>query len=160
MRILKLLYVQVLIGIAACVIVGWAFPGFAPVAKIISETFINMIRMVIAPIIFFTLVLGIAGAGDLKRVGRIGAKGIIYFEIVTTLALIIGLFVSHWVQPGAGIPQTEENLAQAQKLASDGGSMNWAEFFSHIVPPNVVDAFAKGDMLQVLFFSVPSALLT
>ncbi|WP_394767669.1 cation:dicarboxylate symporter family transporter, partial [Ferruginibacter sp.] len=94
MKYLKVLYVQVIIGIMAGVLVGFFFPGFASTAQLISETFINMIRMVIAPIIFFTIVSGIAGAGELKKAGRIGGKAILYFEIVTTMALVIGLIVA------------------------------------------------------------------
>src|ERR1700712_100988 len=103
MKYLKVLYVQVLIGIIAGVLVGWLYPAFAPTAKLISEMFINMIRMVIAPVIFFTIVLGVAGAGDLKKVGRVGGKGLIYFEIVTTLAIIIGLVVANIIKPGVGV---------------------------------------------------------
>ena len=77
---------------------------FTPVAKLISDLFINMIKMVIAPVIFFTVVLGITGAGDLKKVGRVGGKGLIYFEVVTTMALFIGMLVANLVQPGRGIP--------------------------------------------------------
>src|SRR6059058_2263400 len=100
MKFLKILYVQVLIGILAGILVGYFYPGFAPTAKLISDTFINMIRMMIAPVIFFTIVLGIAGAGDLKKVGRVGGKGLLYFEIVTTLAIIIGLVVANIIKPG------------------------------------------------------------
>lgn len=103
MRLLKVLYIQVLIGIAAGVFVGWLIPSFAPTAKLISDTFINMIKMVITPVIFLTIVLGITGAGNLKRVGRVGGKGLIYFEVVTTFALIIGLVVANLLKPGAGI---------------------------------------------------------
>ena len=154
MRYLKILYVQVLIGIAAGVIAGWLFPAFAPSAKLISDTFINMIKMVITPVIFLTVVLGITGAGSLKRVGRLGGKGLIYFEVVTTFALIIGLVVANVLKPGAGIPTDhlpKENLDKYTTAAKD---MNWGEFFSHIVPTNIIDSFAKGDLLQVLFFGV------
>ena len=154
MRYLKILYVQVLIGIAAGVIAGWLFPAFASSAKLISDTFINMIKMVITPVIFLTVVLGITGAGSLKRVGRVGGKGLIYFEVVTTFALIIGLVVANVLKPGAGIPTDhlpKENLDKYTTAAKD---MNWGEFFSHIVPTNIVDSFAKGDLLQVLFFGV------
>src|ERR1044072_9515620 len=98
MKYLKILYVQVIIGIIAGVFVGWLFPGFAPTAKLISDTFINMIRMVIAPVIFFTVVSGIAGAGNMKNVGRVGVKALISFEIVTTLALIIGLVTANIIK--------------------------------------------------------------
>src|SRR5215203_5762025 len=103
MKYLKVLYVQVVIGIIIGVLVGWAAPRFAPTAKLISETFINMIRMVIAPVIFFTIVSGVAGASNMKKVGRVGLKALIYFEVVTTLALIIGLITANVVKPGAGI---------------------------------------------------------
>ena len=151
---LRHLYVQVIIGILAGILVGALFPAFAPGAKLISDTFINMIKMVIAPVIFFTVVAGIAGAGDLNKVGRVGLKAFIYFEVVTTLALIIGLVTANLVKPGAGVHFSGGPTQQVEKIAQQAGEMNWAEFFTHIVPSNVVDAFAKGDILQVLFFSI------
>ena len=153
MKYFRLLYVQVLIGIALGVVAGALFPSWAPAAKLLSETFINAIKMVIAPVIFFTIVLGIAGAGDLKKVGRIGGKGLLYFEIVTTLALVIGLLVANWVRPGDGIPPDRLPAADLSKYKT-GTAMNWGEFFSHIVPPNIIEAFAKGDIIQILFFGV------
>jgi aerobic C4-dicarboxylate transport protein len=154
MRYLKVLYIQVLIGIIAGVIAGVLFPSFAPAAKLISETFINMIRMVIAPIIFFTIVLGIAGAGDLKKAGRIGGKALIYFEIVTTLALVIGLVVANIFKPGVGVQHNNLATDKVVEYSSQAKALNWGEFFSHIVPTNIIDSFAKGDILQILFFSV------
>ena len=155
MKYLKVLYIQVLIGIVAGVCAGYFFPGFAPTAKLISETFINMIRMIIAPVIFFTIVTGIANAGDLKKAGRIGIKSILYFEIVTSLALVIGLIFANIAKPGAGISSNNnlspEKIAEYSRQASE---MNWGEFIGHIVPVNIVDSFAKGDILQVLFFSI------
>ena len=106
MKILKVLYIQVLIAIIAGVFVGWLVPSFSSSAKLISETFINMIRMMIAPIIFFTISSGIVGAGNMKKVGRVGGKALIYFEVVTTLALIVGLVVANLIKPGHGIPVT------------------------------------------------------
>src|SRR3954453_16739025 len=103
MKYLKVLYVQVIIGIVAGVLVGWLFPAFAPTAKLISEMFINMIRMVIAPVIFFTIVLGITGAGDLRKVGRVGGKGLLYFESVTTLAIVIGVVTANIIKRGTGV---------------------------------------------------------
>ncbi len=153
-KYLKVLYIQVLIGIAAGVFVGWMFPAFSPVAKMISDTFINMIKMVITPVIFLTVVLGITGAGDLKKVGRVGGKGIIYFEIVTTLALVIGLVVANVLKPGAGIATDHLPKENLEKYTNAARDMNWGEFFSHIVPSNIMEAFAKGDLLQVLFFAV------
>jgi aerobic C4-dicarboxylate transport protein len=153
-KYLKVLYIQVIIGIIIGVLVGWNFPAFAPAAKLISETFINMIRMVIAPVIFFTVVSGIAGAGDMRKVGRVGGKALIYFEAVTTLALIIGLVVANVVKPGVGVPVAGTGAEQVSNFTNQAKDMNWGEFFSHIVPSNIVDAFAKGDILQILFFSI------
>lgn len=154
MRYLKVLYVQVIIGIILGIITGWLFPSFAPTAKLISDTFINLIKMVITPVIFLTIVLGICGAGNLKKVGRVGGKGLLYFEVVTTFALIIGLVVANVLKPGAGIATDhlpKENLDKYTTAAKD---MNWGEFLSHIVPANIFDSFARGDLLQVLFFGI------
>jgi aerobic C4-dicarboxylate transport protein len=131
------------------------FPAFAPVGKILSAKFIDLIKMVIGPIIFFTIVQGIAGAGDMKKVGRVGGKGILYFEIVTTLALFIGLLVANLIKPGAGIDKAAVQTTEAvTKYAQKGEDFKWVDFFTHIIPDNVVKAFAEGDILQVLFFSV------
>ncbi|MDB5249522.1 MAG: sodium:dicarboxylate symporter [Segetibacter sp.] len=154
MKYLKVLYVQVIIGIIAGVIVGWLFPSFSPVAKMISDMFINMIRMVIAPVIFFTIVLGIAGAGDMKKVGRVGGKGLLYFEIVTTIAIIIGLVVANIIKPGAGVDHNTVAGANPTAIPGDGKGLDWHEFVLHIVPTNIVDAFAKGDIIQILFFGI------
>lgn len=154
MKYLKSLYIQVIIGMILGVLVGWQFPAFQDTAKLISETFINMIKMVIAPVIFFTIVAGIAGAGDLKKVGRVGLKAFIYFEIVTTLALIIGLITANVLKPGVGVEKQTGGAEKVAKYAEQAKDMDWGSFFSHIVPHNVVEAFATGDILQVLFFSV------
>jgi aerobic C4-dicarboxylate transport protein len=154
MKYLKVLYVQVIIGIVLGVLTGWLFPSFAPTAKLISESFINMIKMVITPVIFLTIVLGIAGAGNLKKVGRVGGKGLLYFEVVTTFALIIGLVVANVLKPGVGIATNHLPKENLDKYTSAAKEMNWGEFFSHIIPTNIVDSFAKGDLLQVLFFGV------
>ena len=154
MKYLRVLYVQVIIGIVAGILVGVFFPSFAPTGKLISEIFINMFKMVIAPVIFFTVVLGIAGAGDLKKVGRVGGKGLIYFEAVTTLALVIGLVVANLVKPGHGIPSEHLPPADLSKYSGAANGMNWGEFISNIVPPNIIEAFAKGEIIQILFFGV------
>jgi aerobic C4-dicarboxylate transport protein len=154
MKYLKLLYIQVLIGILAGILAGYLFPAFAHSAQLISDTFINMIRMVIAPVIFFTIVSGIAGAGNLKNAGRIGGKAIIYFEIVTTTALIIGLVVANLFKPGVGVAFSNIQPEKAGQIAQQAKDLNWGDFFAHIVPSNIVDSFAKGDILQVLFFSI------
>ena len=154
MKYLKVLYIQVIIGIILGVLVGWLYPSFAPVAKLMGETFINMIKMVIAPVIFFTIVSGVAGAGNLKKVGRVGGKALIYFEVVTTLALVIGLVTANVVKPGSGVNYTPATTDAATAVSTQTRTIDWGEFFSHIIPSNVVEAFAKGDILQVLFFSV------
>lgn len=109
--------------------------------------------MVIAPVIFFTIVLGIAGAGNLKKVGRVGGKGLIYFEVVTTMAIIIGLVVANLIKPGVGVTHNSINSANV-KAITDTKVFDWADFILHIVPANVVDAFAKGDIIQILFFGI------
>jgi aerobic C4-dicarboxylate transport protein len=154
MKWLKILYVQVIIGIVLGCLVGFYFPEFSSTAKLISETFINLIKMLIAPIIFVTVVLGIAGVGNIKKVGRVGGKAILYFEIVTTLALVIGLVVANWVKPGAGVQSTVNSTEQINKYTEKASDLNWGEFFSHIIPSNIVRSFAEGDILQILFFSV------
>jgi aerobic C4-dicarboxylate transport protein len=122
--------------------------------KLISEKFIDLIKMIIAPIIFFTIVLGIAGAGDLKKVGRVGGKGLLYFEVVTTLALIIGLVVAHFVRPGVGVNSNNLQSEKVIKIATQANELNWLDFFTHILPDNIFKSFVQGDILQILFFSI------
>jgi aerobic C4-dicarboxylate transport protein len=146
--------VQVIIGILAGVLAGWLFPAFAPTAKLISDMFINMIKMIIAPVIFFTIVSGICSAGEMKKVGRIGLKSIIYFESVSSLSLVIGLLVANIIKPGSGVQFHQAANSQVTSFSKDAEHMNWGDFISHIIPSNIVDAFAKGDILQLLFFSI------
>ena len=154
MKYFKILYVQVLIGIILGIIVGLLFPGFFQTGKIISDVFISLIKMVIAPIIFFTVVLGITGAGNMKKVGRVGGKGILYFEIVSTIALLIGLVVGTFIKPGKGVVLANTNTEKVAAYVDQGKEMNWVDFFTHIVPDNIIGAFAKGDIIQILFFSI------
>jgi len=155
-RVLSNLTFQVILAIILGVLVGLYFKGFAPTAQLISKTFISLITMLIAPIIFFTIVLGIAGMSDMKKVGRVGGKALLYFELVTTLALIIGVTIANLVKPGAKFINTHHavdttKLAAYEKAASE---MKWGDFIAHIVPGNVFEAFAKGDILQILFFAI------
>jgi aerobic C4-dicarboxylate transport protein len=154
MKYLKILYVQVLIGMCLGILTGWLFPSFAPVAKLVSDTYINMIRMIIVPVIFCSIVTGIAGAGSMKKVGRVGIKALIYFEIVSSLALVIGLVVANIAKPGAGVSHTGGSTGQVVEIAKQAESFNWGEFISHIVPSNIFDSFARGDILQILFISI------
>lgn len=146
---------QVITAILLGVIVGFCFKSFGPTAQIISKMFINLITMLIAPIIFLTIVLGIAGMSDMKKVGRVGGKALLYFEIVSTFALIIGIVVANLVKPGDGFINTTTvdaaKLATYQKAAAE---MHWVDFVTHIIPSNVFDAFAKGDILQILLFAI------
>ncbi len=154
-RLLSNLTFQVIVAILLGVIVGLYFKGFGPTAQLISKKFIDLITMLIAPIIFFTMVLGIAGMGDMRKVGRVGGKAILYFEIVTTFALIMGVTIANLIKPGSGLPAPHnvntEKLATYQKAAAE---MKWGEFFAHIIPSNIIDAFDKNDILQILFFAI------
>ncbi|MEO6548755.1 MAG: C4-dicarboxylate transporter DctA [Ferruginibacter sp.] len=154
MKYLKTLYIQVIIGILLGILVGWLFPAFAPTGKLISEKFIDLIKMIIPLIIFFTIVLGIAGAGNMKKVGRVGGKGLLYFELVTTLALVIGVLVAHLLKPGSGVVVNHLQVDKITKYTSQAKDLNWVEFFTHIIPDNIVKSFAQGDILQILFFSI------
>jgi aerobic C4-dicarboxylate transport protein len=155
LRIFKNLTVQVLTAIFIGVMVGLIWPEIGKEMKPVGDTFINAVKMVIAPIIFLTIVIGIAKMGDMKKVGKVGGKALIYFEVVTTLALVIGLVVVNIIKPGSGLNYNELEKGDVSQYTQDGGQgINWIEFVTHIVPSNMVDAFAKGDILQVLFFSI------
>lgn len=145
---------QVLLAITLGIAVGAFFPGFAPHAKLISQSFISMISMLIAPIIFLTIVLGIAHMGDMKKVGRVGGKALLYFELVTTLAIIIGMAVANLLKPGVGIQVAEGDVNKVKTYTEQADGINWLEFFAHIIPHNVFESFAKGDILQILFFAI------
>jgi aerobic C4-dicarboxylate transport protein len=154
-RLFSDLTFQVIVAIVLGVVVGLYFPSFSSTAEMISKVFISMITMLIAPIIFFTIVLGIAGMHDMKKVGRVGGKAILYFEIVTSFALVIGVVLANVLQPGAGLNvNAGANAAKAAQYTNKAANMHWREFFAHIVPSNVMDAFAKGDILQILFFAI------
>ena len=155
-RLFKSLYVQVLIAIAVGVALGHLYPETGAAMKPLGDGFIKLIKMVIAPIIFCTVVVGIAGMEDMKKVGKTGGYAILYFEVVSSIALVVGLVIVNVVQPGAGMnvdPATLDTKAIAQ-YAAPGQMQSTTAFLLNIIPTSVVDAFAKGDMLQVLFFSV------
>ncbi|MBS2970433.1 dicarboxylate/amino acid:cation symporter [Metabacillus sp. KIGAM252] len=150
------LTVQVVIGIILGIIVGSLFPEFAVKLKILADIFIKMIKMVIAPIIFLTIVIGIGGMGDLKKVGRIGGKALIYFEIVTTFALAIGILVVNLVQPGAGVNKegaSSDAVSTYEEQAKDTDH-GIVGFITDIVPENAIGAMAEGELLPILFFAV------
>jgi aerobic C4-dicarboxylate transport protein len=150
------LYLQVLFGIAMGILVGVLAPDLGTSLKPLGDTFVNLIKMLIAPIVFLTVALGIASVGDLKRVGRVGLKALIYFEVMTTLALIIGLVVVHLLQPGAGIHADPSTLdAGALEDTTHGReSTTLVQHLTGIVPSSFVSAFTSGEILQVLFIAV------
>jgi aerobic C4-dicarboxylate transport protein len=152
------LYVRVLLAIVAGALLGHYFPDIGVQCKPLGDAFVKLIRMVVPPIIFTTIVVGMAGMGNLKRVGGIGLKAFVYFEAVTTLALVIGWIVVHVVQPGAGIHADPATLdtKDVEQYIKPGKSAptSTVDFLLHIIPNSVVGAFAEGDILQVLLFSV------
>ncbi|OON67206.1 dicarboxylate/amino acid:cation symporter [Hymenobacter sp. CRA2] len=150
------LTVQVLTAIALGVLVGALLPAVGSALKPVGETFIRLIKMLIAPIIFLTVVLGIGSIGSLKKVGRVGGKALLYFELITTFALVIGVAAANLVQPGAGVDTSAATAkaAETQKYAEQAAGMDWVAFFTHIVPENLVGAFAQGEVLQVLLVAV------
>jgi proton glutamate symport protein len=148
---------QILIGLVLGVLAGWLVSRFHPEWAIyfrpFSQIFLRMIKMIIAPLIFATLVAGIAGAGHVKVVGRMGVRAIIYFEIVTTLALVIGLVAVNLTKPGVGV-----NLPMGQQSEITAKAQTWDQILLHIVPESVIDAMARGDVLQIVIFSIVFAI--
>jgi len=148
------LTVQVLVAIALAVVLGLVAPETARAMRPLGDVFVNLIKMVIAPVIFLTIVLGIANMSDLKKVGRVGGKALLYFEIVSTISLAIGLVVVNVTKPGAGLDVSSLATGDVSSYAAQGKEMHFVDFFTHIVPSSAVDAFAKGDVLQVVFFAI------
>ncbi len=147
---------QVLVGVAIAIILGYVSPTRAVAMKPLGDVFIRLITMIITLVIFCTLVTGIAGMEDMKKVGRVGGKALLYFEVVSTLALLIGLVVGNVVHPGSGLnvdPATLDPKAVAE-YAGQAKAQSVTEFLVHIIPNTVVDAFTRGDILQVLFVSL------
>jgi aerobic C4-dicarboxylate transport protein len=153
----KNLYFQVIVGIAAGALLGFLSPERGAAMRPFGDGFIKLVKMLIGPIVFTTIVAGMAHMGDMKQVGRIGLRALIYFEVVSTLALIVGLAVVNTLHPGSGLNVTA-TPADLQAAASFGAaaqeSHSAATFLLNVIPVTVVDAFARGDILQVLFVSV------
>jgi aerobic C4-dicarboxylate transport protein len=152
----KMLYAQVLFAIACGVLLGHFWPETGAAMKPLGDGFIKLIKMIIAPIIFCTVVTGIAGMEDMKKVGRVGGKALLYFEVVSTIALAIGLVVVNVLQPGVGMNADVSALdtKALTSYTSAAKSQSTVDFLLNVIPTTVVDAFAKGDILQVLLFSV------
>lgn len=155
MRIVRSLYFQVVCGILAGVLLGFLSPASAAAMKPLGDGFIKLIKMMIAPIIFCTVVLGIAGSEDMRKVGRTGGLALLYFEIVSTIALIVGLVTVNLIRPGAGFNADPKTLDASSVAAYTGpGKMaGLKEFLLNVIPSTFVDAFARGDILQVLFLA-------
>jgi aerobic C4-dicarboxylate transport protein len=152
----KSLYVQVLVAIAIGILLGHFYPETGVALKPLGDGFVKLIKMAIAPIIFCTVVSGIAGMQDMKAVGKTGGYALLYFEIVSTLALVIGLVVVNIVQPGAGMHVDPASLDTKgiAAFAAAGEQQSTVAFLLNVIPSTIVGAFASGDILQVLFFSV------
>ena len=150
------LYLQVITAIVIGVLLGHFWPETGAAMKPLGDGFIKLIKMVIAPIIFCTVVVGIAGMEDMKKVGKTGGLALLYFEIVSTLALIVGLVIINLVQPGAGmnIDVTTLDTKAVAAYTGPGKMASTTDFLLNVIPSTVVDAFAKGEILQVLLVAV------
>jgi aerobic C4-dicarboxylate transport protein len=152
----KSLYFQVIVAIIVGILLGHFFPETGTAMKPLGDGFIKLIKMIIAPIIFCTVVVGIAGMEDMKKVGKTGGYALLYFEIVSSIALIVGLVIVNVVQPGAGMNIDPSNLDTKGIAAytKPGQMQSTTDFLLNVIPSTIVDAFAKGEILQVLLFSV------
>ena len=155
-KLFRSLYAQVILAIMVGIAIGSFFPSFATTLKPLGDGFIRLVKMMIAPVIFCTVVSGIAGMQNVKKVGRVGIKAIIYFEVISTLALVIGLIVINTLRPGAGMninPSTLDAKA-VTSYVTQGKATNATDFLLHIIPDNIINALSNGDLLQILLFSI------
>ena len=144
---------QILIGLVLGGVLGWISPDWGNKVYFLRDIFLNLIKSIIAPLVFSTLVVGIAGGGDLKKVGRMGVKALLYFEVVTTIALFIGLAVVNIIKPGAGV-SLAANAADVGQQLGQAHPKTLVETLVHIFPASIVDAMVRGDVLQIVAFSV------
>lgn len=143
---------QIMLGMILGFIFGHFFPTFSVSLKVVGDLFIRMVKMIIVPLIFSSLIMGIAGTGDFKKLGRLGGKTLIWFEVATTIALAIGLFFANFFKPGSGVVMSGAiDSSNAQQMASK--SIDMMQTILNIVPTNIIDGMARGDMLQIVFFS-------
>ena len=153
-RLLRNLTFQVVLGIVLGVVLGAVAPGTARAMKPFGDVFVNLVKMVIAPVIFVTIVLGIAGMEDLKKVGRVGGKALVYFEVITTFALAIGVLVANVLRPGDGLDVRSMAGGDVSKYTAGASHLSAVQFLMHVVPENMLGAFTQGDVLQVVFVAV------
>lgn len=148
--------VQVLAGMLVGVVLGFVNPGLAEQMKPLGDLFLRLIRMAIGPVIFLTVVTGVSGMGDMKKVGRVGGIALIYFEVLTTFALVLGLVLGNFLQPGAGMNAVASGSTPAEvaHLLSQGQGHGFGGFLMEVVPDNVIRSFAEGQLIQIVFFSV------
>ncbi len=152
----RALYIQVLVAVVLGVILGYLSPKYAVAMKPLGDAFISLIKMIIGPIIFCTVVTGIAGMRDMRKVGRVGGKALLYFEVISTIALFFGLVAGHVFHPGSGfnVDPSTLNGKEIASLAAQGHSIESIDFLLGIIPTTFVNAFAKGDVLSILLISV------
>src|SRR5438128_11275387 len=148
---------QIMIGLVVGGVIGWLRPDWGNAVYFLRDIFINLIKSIIAPLVFSTIVVGIAGAGALRKVGRMGIKALVYFEIVTTAALFIGLAVVNFTKPGSGVTLAATNI-DAIKTIGESHPKTFVETIVHIFPSSVIEAMVRGDVLQIVAFSVLFAL--
>jgi proton glutamate symport protein len=148
---------QIMIGLIVGALIGWLRPDWGNKVYFLRDIFINLIKSIIAPLVFSTIVVGIAGAGALKKVGRIGIKALIFFEVVTTAALFIGLAVVNLTKPGAGVTLASSNTDIVNKIGQ-AHAQSFVETIVHVFPSSIIDAMVRGDVLQIVAFSVLFAL--
>lgn len=158
----QVLYIQVLIAVAVGISIGWRWPDIGISMRPLGDGFIKLVKMIISPIIFCTVVHGVASMSDIRKLGRVGAKTLLYFEIISTLALVIGLVVVNLLQPGAGFNMNPATLdadavAASRDAARQAHSLAIVPFLLGIIPTSFFDAFAKGDVLQVLLLAMLTA---
>jgi proton glutamate symport protein len=143
----------IMIGLVSGVLIGWLRPEWGNAIYFLRDIFLNLIKSIIGPLVFSTLVVGIAGGGELRKVGRMGVKALVYFEVITTIALFLGLAVVNLMKPGVGVPLVAAGPDAAQTIG-DAHARTFIETIVHIFPASVVDALVRGDMLQIVAFAV------
>jgi aerobic C4-dicarboxylate transport protein len=145
---------QVLVAVVLGVVVGALRPEWGAAMRLVSDTFINLVKMIVTPVIFLTIVIGIAGAGSLRRVGRVGVKALVYFEVVSTASLAIGLIVVNLTRPGAGLDPSRLPHGDVSRFVDGAQQGSAVDILTHVVPSSIVGAFATGDVLQVVFVAI------
>jgi len=156
-RLIKSLYFQVVVAIIVGIIIGHFFPTIGESLKPLGDAFIKLVKMIISPLIFCTVVLGIAGMQNTKKVGKVGLTAIVYFEVMTSIALLLGMFIVNVIQPGTGMnidPTSLDTESVRSYISQSQHQDSLKDFLLHIIPDNVIGALAQGDLLQVLFFAI------